>query len=447
MKPTIVNVYLVRGGDEWALIDTGMNSADSIATFHAVAGAGRLRAGADCARSSARTTIPTTSAPRRPTRSSPARRSTCIRAEYERSQHFLPSDRPAEAVRFFLAHGIPLQRFVHVPRPSDIWGGLYVTDGARRVHRRRRRDRGRRLRASRSCGRPATRPGHCVMYLRGATRDDRRRPPAAEDHAARRLRAGHRPATRSADFLDSQRKVQRFDVDLVLPAHGGVFPDHRHRANQIIQHHQVRLQDMLDIVRRTAAHGLRRRPPRLRFDSDSPLTYQFPATFETLAHLEYLRHAGDVVDRGTRRADLLARGVGRRVAARPSRGHDGALRPTATALTLSAARADRLRAGSGSRCRPADRRARRPRWWSDRRARQQRVVDVAACRRRSPGSSGPDARRPVGVDELGVGVDVVVADDGRRPVRLRLIGEAGIEDEIEVAAVADHARSAVPGRC
>src|SRR5262245_44530980 len=29
MKPTIVNVYLIRGGDEWALVDTGMNTDDS----------------------------------------------------------------------------------------------------------------------------------------------------------------------------------------------------------------------------------------------------------------------------------------------------------------------------------------------------------------------------------------------------------------------------------
>src|SRR4029453_190827 len=35
MKPTIVNVYLLHSGDEWALIDTGMNTAESIATFKA----------------------------------------------------------------------------------------------------------------------------------------------------------------------------------------------------------------------------------------------------------------------------------------------------------------------------------------------------------------------------------------------------------------------------
>ena len=33
MRPTIVNVYLVRAGAEWTLIDTGMNTEDSVAAF------------------------------------------------------------------------------------------------------------------------------------------------------------------------------------------------------------------------------------------------------------------------------------------------------------------------------------------------------------------------------------------------------------------------------
>jgi glyoxylase-like metal-dependent hydrolase (beta-lactamase superfamily II) len=35
------------------------------------------------------------------------------------------------------------------------------------------------------------------------------------------------------DFLQSQEKVQQFDVELVLPAHGAVFKDHRYRAKQL----------------------------------------------------------------------------------------------------------------------------------------------------------------------------------------------------------------------
>jgi len=54
----------------------------------------------------------------------------------------------------------------------------------------------------------------------------------------------------------------------------------------------VRLQDMIDVVRHQmhTAYDIARRA--FAFDSDSPPSYQFPATFETLAHLEYLRQAG-----------------------------------------------------------------------------------------------------------------------------------------------------------
>ncbi|MFN8643127.1 MAG: MBL fold metallo-hydrolase [Candidatus Binatia bacterium] len=61
-------------------------------------------------------------------------------AEYERAAQ-PRADRPSEVVQFFLAHGLPLARFAHVPRPHDIWGSLYVTRAARPAARRRRRAR------------------------------------------------------------------------------------------------------------------------------------------------------------------------------------------------------------------------------------------------------------------------------------------------------------------
>ncbi len=291
MKPTIVNVYLLDGGDEWALVDTGMNSADSIAAFRdALAHIG-------CRPEQIRKIICTHHHPDHFGTSKAYKELTGAtlylhRAEYARSKTFLPSDRPAEAVRFFLAHGIPLQRFANVPRPADIWGGLYVTAppdvyiddgdaiavGDLQVE---------------VVWTPGHAPGHCVMYL------PHRRLMIVGDHLLPKItpHVGFTPGSEGnplRDFLDSQQKVQRFEVDLVLPAHGGVFADHRHRANQIIHHHRVRLQDILDIVRHQphTAYDVARRA--FAFDSDSPLTYQFPATFETLAHLEYLRQAGDV---------------------------------------------------------------------------------------------------------------------------------------------------------
>jgi glyoxylase-like metal-dependent hydrolase (beta-lactamase superfamily II) len=292
MKPTIVNVYLLHSGDEWALIDTGMNSADSIATFRAV-----LQE-VGCAPEQLRKIICTHHHPDHFGTSKTYKDLTGAqlylhRAEFERAQNFLPSERPAEAIRFFMLHGIPLQRFAHVPRPSDLWSGLYVTatpdvfiddDDIIEVGHFR----------IRVVWTPGHAPGHCVMYLVD------QKVMVVGDHLLPKItpHVGIFPGTKGnplADFLDSQRKVQRFDVDLVLPAHGGVFPDHRHRANQIIQHHRARLQDMLDIARRQphTAYDVARRA--FSFDSDSPLTYQFPATFETLAHLEYLRNEGDVV--------------------------------------------------------------------------------------------------------------------------------------------------------
>ena len=35
MRPTIVNVWLVRGGDGWTLIDTGMHTGDSTSAMRA----------------------------------------------------------------------------------------------------------------------------------------------------------------------------------------------------------------------------------------------------------------------------------------------------------------------------------------------------------------------------------------------------------------------------
>ena len=302
MKPTIVNVYLIDGGDEWALVDTGMHTPESLAAFRAAL------AELGVAPERVRKIICTHHHPDHFGSSRSHRADTGAtlylhRAEWARAQTFLPTDRPAEAVRFFLAHGIPLQRFANVPRPRDIWGGLYVTaepdvfiaDGDEISVGRRR---------VQVVWTPGHAPGHCVLYL------PEERAMIVGDHLLPKItpHVGFGPGSTGnplADFLDSQRKVQRFDVAHVLPAHGGVFADHRRRANQIIQHHEARLADIADIARRRphTAYDVARRA--FGFDSDSPLTYQFPATFETLAHLEYLRHAGTVRSEETADGQIL----------------------------------------------------------------------------------------------------------------------------------------------
>jgi len=296
MRPTIVNVFLLRSGDEWALIDTGVNSSDSIQTLETA-----LQA-VHCPPSRITQIICTHHHPDHFGTSKVYKEMTGARlymhqAEYERSHFFAPQERPAEAVNFFYASGIPIDRFARVPTPHEFWAGLYVTVppdafiedgdvlhvGDMEVE---------------VVWTPGHSPGHCVLYLR------REKVMIVGDHLLPKItpHVGYFPGGAEdplGDFLASQRKVQRFDVRMVLPAHGGVYTDHRYRANQIIQHHEYRMGEMLDVIRHGPHSGYEVASQVFGFDVDSPVTVQFPATFETLAHLEHLRHRG-LVDKHTR---------------------------------------------------------------------------------------------------------------------------------------------------
>ena len=292
MRPTIVNVYLLHSRGEWALVDTGVNTADSIATFEAA-----LRQ-VGCAPEKVGKLICTHHHPDHFGTSKTFKELTGAavylnQREFESSKSYAPQQRSDAAIQFFLQHGIPLHRFVKVPSPAEFWSKLYVP-----VVPDHFIDDGDVVRVGdfeiQVITTPGHTPGHCVMYLR------HQQLMIVGDHLLPKI-TPHvgifpgGPTNPLADFLDSQRKVQRFDVNMVLPAHGGIFPDHRHRANQIIQHHHYRMQEMLDIVRRLPRTAYDGASLAFGFDVESPLTVQFPATFETLAHLEYLRSTGKAV--------------------------------------------------------------------------------------------------------------------------------------------------------
>lgn len=291
MRPTIVNVTLLHSRDEWALVDTGVNSPESIATFEAA-----LKQ-IGCAPERIRKLICTHHHPDHFGTSKTYKEMSGAdvymhQLEWEGSDSFVPHKRSDTAVQFFIQHGIPIKRFVQVPSPAEFWSGLYVPTKPDHFI-----DDGDIIRVGDFELEVITTPGHtrghCVLYLR------QQRLMLVGDHLLPKI-TPHvgiypgGPANPLADFLDSQRKVQRFDVNLVLPAHGGIFQDHRHRANQIIQHHQYRMQEMLDIVRRQPRTAYEVASQAFGFDIDSSFAIQFPATFETLAHLEYLRAIGKV---------------------------------------------------------------------------------------------------------------------------------------------------------
>src|SRR5690349_15897981 len=124
MRPSIINVTLVRSGDEWALIDTGVNTDDSITALQAA------MAEVGCAPGAIRKIIATHHHPDHFGASQRLRELTGAEVimhekEYASSLHYAPGKRSDEAVQFFLRNGIPLQRFAHIPSPGEYWAKLY----------------------------------------------------------------------------------------------------------------------------------------------------------------------------------------------------------------------------------------------------------------------------------------------------------------------------------
>lgn len=295
MRPTIINVYLVDCHGAWALIDTGMNTTDSVATLEdalAQVGIGfpdltvLFGTHHHVDHFGASSTIKS--------------RSSKVVAllhelETERINRMMsfgpPSTRP-DAVEFFRTNGFPIEQ--HPPegmRPmwfgTDMYNPLeqpdkYLNDGDVVPVGDRKFE---------VVWTPGHAPGHCVIYLR------EEKVMIVGDHLLPKItpHVGLYPSAPTGnplgDFINSQMKVQRFDVELVLPAHGGVFHDHRYRANQLIEHHRYREAEMLDLVRRKPKSAFEV-ASEVFGDEERPIMHVMAATFETLAHLELSRIEG-----------------------------------------------------------------------------------------------------------------------------------------------------------
>ena len=307
MRPTIINVYLVDCHGAWALVDTGMNSPESIATLEgAFAQVGikienldtliathhhiaHLGASGEIRRRSHATTH-------------------IHQLEAARAGRMLFFGRTSSAERpesrpFFVKHGFPIdenssdgmrpslmgtQMYSPVTEPDHfIADGDVIEVGDRKFE---------------VIWTPGHSPGHNVIYLR------KEKVMIVGDHLLPKItpHVGIYPdadadANPLGDFIDSQLKVQRFDAELILPAHGGVYQDHRHRANQIIEHHRYREAEMLDLVR-TKPQTAFEVAQQIFGGEERPIFHVMAATFETLAHLEYARIEGRArkVERGDR---------------------------------------------------------------------------------------------------------------------------------------------------
>jgi glyoxylase-like metal-dependent hydrolase (beta-lactamase superfamily II) len=289
MRPTIINVYLIDCHGKWALIDTGMNSPESIRTLEeAFAQVGIKLEDLD-------TLIATHHHIDHFGASGEIRRRSHAETyihqlEIERANRMLlfgtmgPGDRP-ESRAFFLKHGFPIEQFNPIGmRPQWMGTSMYspVTEKHHAINDGDVLTVG--DRTLEFIWTPGHSPGHNVVYLR------KEKVMIVGDHLLPKItpHVGVYPDNPEGnplgDFINSQLKVQPFDVELVLPAHGGVYRDHRHRANQIIEHHRYREAEMLDLVKQK---------PKTAFEvaqevfggEERPIFHVMAATFETLAHL------------------------------------------------------------------------------------------------------------------------------------------------------------------
>jgi glyoxylase-like metal-dependent hydrolase (beta-lactamase superfamily II) len=287
-KPTIVNVYLVRAGSTWTLVDTGMHTGDSTAAL------GAALAEHGIAWTDVTKIVCTHHHIDHYGTSGPYRE----RTNAQVLVHPLEAERAAatatargEDQAWNRRHGIPdAPPEKRMPSPSMAFGTLYVPatpDGLLADGEEIPLGDGRSFEVVWTPGHTA---GHCCLLLRpdGILFVGDHLLPKITPHVGLYPNGPENPL---GDFLHSHEKVKRLDARLVCPSHGGVYEDHRRRASQLVDFHRVRKMSMLDAIRR---RGLTSYEVALEAFAISPQNrFQvMAATSETLAHLELLRFEG-----------------------------------------------------------------------------------------------------------------------------------------------------------
>jgi glyoxylase-like metal-dependent hydrolase (beta-lactamase superfamily II) len=138
---------------------------------------------------------------------------------------------------------------------------------------------------------PGHSPGHCCFYWPA------RRLLFSGDHLLPKIspNIGLHPQSSADpldDYIQSLRRIQRLDVELVLPAHGDPFTEHRSRIASIIQHHDERKAAVLDLSRGAPKSGWQLAGELFVGIRDRNVFQQRLALQETLAHCQALAVEG-----------------------------------------------------------------------------------------------------------------------------------------------------------
>jgi len=99
------------------------------------------------------------------------------------------------------------------------------------------------------------------------------------------------------EYLDSLKKVEEYDIELVLPGHRNPLGNPEQRIKELINHHEARSMEILSILEngRQSAYQV---ATQMTWDIDCEFWVDFPlpqkwfATGETLSHLQHLERKG-----------------------------------------------------------------------------------------------------------------------------------------------------------
>lgn len=111
-----------------------------------------------------------------------------------------------------------------------------------------------------------------------------------------------------SDYLNSLASIRDMDVEVVLPAHGDEFLGFRERIDELVEHHEERLAEIVGIIERRDDATAYEAATQMKWNLEGPFENWPPfmrrmATTEALAHLELL------VTRGALRKTTAAGGV------------------------------------------------------------------------------------------------------------------------------------------
>ena len=243
-----VNVYLLQDGDEWTLIDTGLQTDESRAALDK----GLAEAGIQ--RGRIRRILVTHIHPDHVGLAAELQKATGAELVIHRLEVALMEPRyaraedlvqevaewlrvngvPREEAEFLKSASMAAREYVGVPRPDTL------LEGAERLPL----EGGPLL----TVWTPGHSPGHCCFYwpARQLLFSGDHLLPTISPNIGLHPQSGADPL---ADYLASLRRVARLPVEQVLPAHGDPFSDHAHRVAEIEGHHAARKDAIVEIAR------------------------------------------------------------------------------------------------------------------------------------------------------------------------------------------------------